>query len=188
MWQSGKRDGVAKGDRAWGWQLHHTLITLCIFSLSIFLPVRVCLCMWALGHAPLPLFGAQLRLYPLTQNTDNTSNLFPLTGSLPGLWQSLWYPEKRRQPANANPDNITGAKNRFFQMTQTAHGQRRSMFTFQRTHKPPRNVLQIQMIGSPWGTLNLQSGRLTCKFGISNIQFVHMLSKSAFLFYFSFYV
>lgn len=76
----------------------------------------------------------------------------------------------------------------FFQMTQTAHGQRRSMFTFQRTHMPPCNVLQIQMTGSPWGTLNLQSGRLTCKFGISNIQFVHMLSKSAFLFYFSFSV
>lgn len=58
-----------------------------------------------------------------------------------------------------------------------------SVFTFQRTHKPRCDMLQIQMIGCRQGTLNLQSERITCKFAISNIQFVHMFSKSVFPLY-----
>lgn len=45
-----------------------------------------------------------------------------------------------------------------------------AMFTFQLTHKPSCNVLQIQMTGSCEETLNLQS----------DIRFLHMFSKSVF--------
>lgn len=56
-----------------------------------------------------------------------------------------------------------------------------AMFTFQTTHKNPLNALQ--MIGSRQGTLNLMSYRIACKFASSNIQFVHMFSKSFISFY-----
>ena len=58
-----------------------------------------------------------------------------------------------------------------------------AMFTFQITRKAPCSVLQVQMIGSHQGTLNLKSERITCKFATSNISFVHMFSKAVFPFF-----
>lgn len=112
----------------------------------------VCVGTWPCSAAT---FGAQLWIYPLTQNTDNMSNLFPLSGSLSCLRQSLWSPENGKLPANANPDNITGAKNTFSNDTYctpkhlkwtTPLPAQKVIFTFQTTHKPLCNVLQIQMI------------------------------------------
>lgn len=148
--------------RVWGWQRHHTLITLCIFSLTIFLPVCVhaCLCLPALGHALPPLFGAQLRLYPLTQNTVNTSNLVPYSGSLPRLWQSLWYPKKTRdsQPMQTLTTS-QGTKNTFFQITHSAHGQLISQLKClhfkEHISLSEMCCLHIQMMGKRCRTLNL---------------------------------
>lgn len=81
------------------------------FSQCVCVHAFACLATWLCSAAT---FGAQLRLYPLTQNTENTSNLFLLSGSLPCLWQALSYPENGRETASANLDNIKGTKNTLF--------------------------------------------------------------------------
>ena len=181
---SGERDGVSTGERVWGWQRHHTLITLCIFSLTIFLPVCVhaCLCMPALGHALPPLFGAQLRLYPLTQNTVNTSNLVAHSGSLHRLWQSLRYPKKTRdsQPMQTLTTS-QGTKNTLFQITHTAHGQLISKLKC--LHFKEHISLSEMCFTFRWWAvvMTLWTYNRCVKHAnlpFSNIQFVHMLSKS----------
>lgn len=59
-----KRAAIATSVNAWGWQPHHTVITLCIFSHSISLSICVCVCTYRLriGH----LAGALLPLWVLS--------------------------------------------------------------------------------------------------------------------------
>lgn len=83
-----KRAAIATSVNAWGWQPHHTVITLCIFSHSISLSICVCVCVYIqiayrpLGRGSAATLGAELRLHLLTQNPDKVSNLFPLRESL----------------------------------------------------------------------------------------------------------
>lgn len=112
--------------------------------------ICVCVGTWPCSAAT---FRTQLWLYPLTQNTDNMSNLFPLSGNLPCLWKPLWYPENGRQPASANPDNITRAKNTFSKDTDCTlkHLEwtillpaQEVKYTFQTTYKPLCFTLRYQ--------------------------------------------
>lgn len=126
MW---KRDTIATSVKAWGWQRHHTVITLCIFSHSISLSmserVFVCVCVdcvlatWLSSAAT---FGFELRLYLLTQNTDKVSNLFSLRESLPLPVTAFILYHIQKMGANANLDSVGGTKNTLHQMTPTALG------------------------------------------------------------------
>lgn len=137
-------DTMATTIRARGWQRHHTVITLCIFSYSIFLSMCACVCVcvrravylatWLSSAAT---FGAELRLYLPTQNTDKVSNLFsPMKGCF-CLWQSLssiLSGKQEGQRATANLDSVTGTKNTLFS-DDTCSCTRCAMFTLQRTYK-----------------------------------------------------
>lgn len=120
MW---KRDTIATSVKAWGWQRHHTVIILCIFSHSISLSmserVFVCVCRLCIGHLAelcchFWFWAAALSSNPeywqgeqsvLTQRKPAVAcdSLYPLS-----------YPENGSQ---CKPGQCRGDKNTLHQMT-----------------------------------------------------------------------
>lgn len=173
--RSGEKDEVATSNRACGWQQHHTLITVYIYSLSIFPPL--CVCVYAHGHFAIISCHFQGSVQALSSNPQHKHH----ERSASSQWKSASSMEAVIVPEIYGAHNQCKPRQHHKHINAFSDGMHRSTWNRKlSSHLKPRRLHFIQRFG-------LHAMRFEFTWLASNeklwtyiqtFKFVHMLRKS----------